>query len=376
MAGGGLAHGPRRHRPVARIPARLRTRPPLDPEVALPAELLLPLFALVLGLNALLVVAAVRSLWRSRDADAAPTWPSPVVERASPAAAVARPAFERAANMLPAAATTPLADVSASPPAGTVPIDAPASTGIVTAASESRDRASHVPAEGLVRTPALGRGATSAPAFNAPKPSGRAPRRRFALPPLDDDHDKVSRSIESFLSGGDASPAGRPATPADPVTVVVLGVALNAGDSQHDGATAASSRSTPDGVAAVTHELEAVLERTVRSTARTADRVSVDRAGRVRITLPGAGELAAHAYLRRIRAVVDPMARSSTPAARIVVATATDLDGVSSIARRRADRRFAAALELPEPAGDDELSGVERLGAPETRVAKPRASGD
>ena len=48
-------------------------------------------------------------------------------------------------------------------------------------------------------------------------------RRRFSLPPLDDDHEKVNRSIESFLAGGDPSPD--PGIDAAPTTVALVALA-------------------------------------------------------------------------------------------------------------------------------------------------------
>lgn len=123
-----------------------------------------------------------------------------------------------------------------------------------------------------------------------------------------------------------------------------------------------------------------MLERTVRSTARGTDVVTIDRHGRVRVILPGTGELAAHAYLRRIRAIVEPIAEAAMPATRVVVATATDLDGSVASARRRADRRFATALQGRSGASGGVATAhgatAEPAALPDEAIVKPRASGD
>jgi len=231
-----------------------------------------------------------------------------------------------------------------------------------------------------------GRPARTGSAEPRPAAAGRKARRRFSLPPLDDDHEKVSRSIETFLGGSDATTdaAGDGGTAAGATTVAVVAI---------DGLPATRRRSRSAKAATeddpVTSAL-AMVERTIRGTARGSDVVSVADRGRFRIVLPATGELAARAYLRRIRAIVEPLLESADRPLRLAVATATVLDEPVADAVRRADRRLTAALDAmrmpdasaPASAGRS-VGGTGAAGDPgadgddaDELDAEPRAAGD
>jgi hypothetical protein len=96
---------------------------------------------------------------------------------------------------------------------------------------------------------------------------------------------------------------------------------------------------SPAGDTDIAHDL---LERTLRGAARGSDVVTVEAPGRFRIVLPESGEMAARAYLRRVRATVDPALESADTPLRLVVATATVLGRPVREASDLADRRMAA----------------------------------
>jgi hypothetical protein len=112
-----------------------------------------------------------------------------------------------------------------------------------------------------------------------------------------------------------------------------------------------SSRTAADDAAG--DEAVAMLERTLRSAARGSDEVRVDAHGRFRVVLPATGELAARAYLRRIRATVEPQLEAAPLPLRLIVATATALNvpirTATAAARTRLDGALAARAD-----GDDE----------------------
>jgi hypothetical protein len=343
-----------------------------------PAELLQPLFAVVLAVNALFVGLAIRSLWRSRDGEPRPpTWTSrPVpddaiarslraraeadaeVRRSSPAEDGGRPVRDVGSSEVADAVEPGIASETAPVPTAAVGPGADPDTGSAAATTTEPSTPTRAPRR-----------------HSTAVPPGSTSRRRFALPPLDEDHDKVSRSIETFLGG--AGTAGTPATvPPDPAAIVTVAVIGLAGpDRGPESRRTVRSAEAPANEPAGPAELRAMLERTVRSTARGTDHVVVDRHGRVRVILPGTGEVAAHAYLRRIRAIVEPIAEAALPSTWVVVATATDLDGSVATARRRADRRFAAALENRAGAT---IAGaaLESPGTLDVDVVEPRAAGD
>ncbi|HET7472890.1 MAG TPA: hypothetical protein VFJ71_07185 [Candidatus Limnocylindrales bacterium] len=307
----------------------------------MPADLLLPAFALTLVVNAVIVAIAIRALrdggtgsadrpGRSAGPSHAPATPDP-----RPDTPLAHRPIELAARPREVP-TAPTPDPSGASEAATASAEPPPPS-----------------ASGRTRT------TQSAPAGRAAEPAGKGGRRRkFSLPPLDEDHEKVSRSIETFLGVSDdatgaASSAGapdspRPAGQSAAVAVVTVAVIQLDGPGPHD-----------------------VLERTVRSTARAADEVTIDRRGRVRVVLPGTGEVAAKAYLRRIRAIVEPIAEATEPPSRIVIATATEIDGAVGAARRRADRRLAVALRQ-QPAA---IAGDGAADDAGDEMPEPRAAG-
>jgi hypothetical protein len=161
----------------------------------------------------------------------------------------------------------------------------------------------------------------------------RGGRRRFSLPPLDEDHERVNRSIKTFLSGSESVDTSEPGTDAPTVATTVALVAI-------DGLDAHATVAHPDDV----EGLVASVERTLRGAARSADRVSAAGSGRFRVVLPGTGELAARAYLRRVRATVGPSLEAADGPLGLVTATATVLDDTVHVAAAQAEARLDAAL--------------------------------
>jgi GGDEF domain-containing protein len=97
----------------------------------------------------------------------------------------------------------------------------------------------------------------------------------------------------------------------------------------------------------------ATLERSLRDAARAADRVSATGRGRFRIILPATGELAARAYLRRVRASAEPSLGAAATPLGLVTATSTVLDEAAGVAIAQAEAKLDAALEHaagPKPA--------------------------
>jgi GGDEF domain-containing protein len=187
------------------------------------------------------------------------------------------------------------------------------------------------------KTPAKRRAKPDADASSADAraPRGatlRGGRRRFSLPPLDDDHDRVIRSIETFFQGGEAAETAdnNEASAALATTVAVVAI---------DGLapTSRQEREAFDAAAAT-------VERTLRGAARTADRVTTTGRGRFRIVLPATGELAARAYLRRVRATVEPGLGAADIPLALVTATATVLDEAAGVAITQAEARLDTAL--------------------------------
>ena len=216
-----------------------------------------------------------------------------------------------------------------------------------------------------------------------PPAGARRGRRRFSLPNLDDDHEKVSRSIETFLGGIDAISGDEP-TPVDDVAATAGGattVAFVAVAGLPDEIGRTGSRSTTPTSHRTFVESDAVsdalamVERTLRSAARGTDIVTGDGRARFRIVMASTGELAARAYLRRIRSTVEPGLEALEAPLRLVVATATALDEPLEDAIRRAKQRLSAALAaLALPAPDAPLA--ERGDGQDAGSTAPRAAGD
>lgn len=317
----------------------------------MPTDLLLAAFALVLIANAVLVAMSIRAMRRVAHADAKDATASVGASAGSGDTVTAEIArADRARRQIrgePAAAPA-----SERTPAPEPKARARSRTGTTTPGVTDRATAA---------------GPDSWP-DRRPVPAGRRSRRKFSLPPLDDDHEKVSRSIESFLTGGD--PAGSttdPTTPTGaPTTVALVAVAAT-------GRSVVGDAPPPDASdwRAAGETARAIVERTLRGAARGSDTVTSDEADRFRIVLAGTGELAARAYLRRIRATVEPLLEASEAPLRLVTATATvleePLDGAVEVAGRRLEAAIARLDVVRTTPGqdDDEEDGPE-----------PRASGD
>jgi hypothetical protein len=359
----------------------------------LPADFLLPLFAVVLLANAFLVAAAIHGLRRG-EGDRARSFGTdrpPMTIPPAPRAA-ARPTTDELARAIaarrsfiedaPRAVSAGPAAIDESPapaafdealaepaqplpivpaPAGRARIEPrgddvpegrapeaapPADVPPTPPKASRRRRATRTERAGATNAGAgrtepggtMTRGGDAGPAGSADErptlaDNPRRSRRRFSLPPLDDDHERVNRSIESFLDGPDSGAADEPVT-ADPPSAGATTVAFVAVD---DGAPG---------------EASAMVERTIRGAARGTDIVTAAGRGRFRIVLPGTGELAARAYLRRIRATLEPLLGTAERPVSFVVATATALDEPIEEAIGRAERRLGAALEAARRAAD------------------------
>ncbi len=361
----------------------------------MPTDLLLPAFALTLLANAVLIALAVRGLRRGRT-DSAPTrdWfapalpahvpggtPQPPEPLADPAAGTPSLSPDPAHDAAPAMATTPDAlPVAAHPDRATASDRVPA--------APIRVRASRPRPSPPTATP------ISPPSPGAETATRRG-RRKFSLPPIDDDHEKVTRSIESFLAGSDgaAEPAEATASASDDDARPKR---ATGGRARVDGTEGPSNLPTTIALVAIagldsssggrddeTIDPVALLERTLRGAARGGDEVHRAGHGRFRIVLPATGELAARAYLRRIRATVEPQLEAADRPLHLVVATATALNvpirSATITARRRLEAALAAQPADAGPsgpaagsAGDEGTGdGVDHDDEPE-----PRAAGD
>jgi hypothetical protein len=141
----------------------------------MPSELVVPAFALVLAANAILIALAIRTFAVERDTGSRDR------QADAPAAPTAEPA---------GLADDPSPVVSAPPE----PAAAPVATAISTAEPAPHPAAAIAPTRSTRRS--RGSRATTAA-------SGR--RQRFAMPQLDEDHERFNRSISTFLSGGKRS---------------------------------------------------------------------------------------------------------------------------------------------------------------------------
>jgi GGDEF domain-containing protein len=303
----------------------------------MPTDLLLPAFVLTLVANAVLVAVAIRGLSharaerdrqdasnRQRNEDRAAARPArpappPVV------AAAPLPADPPAPDPVPEPDTSPDARPTKPPRrtrATAIPTPKDAAPKSTEAGKRKRTKAGDSP-----------RGETR-----------RGGRRRFSLPPLDEDHERVNRSIETFLSGSDGTDAEGVAA-ASPTAATT--VALVAIDGLH-----------PEPSVADRHAVDGVLvsvERTLRGAARASDQVTADGIGRFRVVLSATGELAARAYLRRVRATVAPSLQSVEGPLGLVTATATVLDDTVHVAVAQAEARLNAALaSVAQRTSDDE----------------------
>jgi hypothetical protein len=384
--------------------------PPPLARLLLPANFLLPLFVVTLVANAFLVAFAIRGMrrgqqdadrpsWSGRPAAAAPLsgreTPQPV-EPAAPPTGDARSAVARAGAVEPAEPAEPEPAVDPDPKArpteaATEPRQDAQSAPVVEESDHERAAELATPPAPKRRRATKAAGGASTTRSGSAEP--RRARRRFSLPPLDDDHEKTNRSIESFL-GGVVAPASGPSTPeaapastppastppastppargvSGPTTVALIAVV-----GPPDGRSAGGARGrTPTGTAATL----AMVERTLRGAARGSDVVTIGRRGRFQIVLPATGELAARAYLRRIRAAIEPGLEAVDPSLHLAVATATVLDEPLEDAARRAEDRLSLATDAAHDSDREtrRVTGAgESEGGPGRPAVAPRAAPD
>lgn len=178
-----------------------------------------------------------------------------------------------------------------------------------------------------------------------PGPESTATRsrpRRFALPALHEDHARILRSIEAFLtvdaSGSPTTSTGNrsgPATTASTIAVVGIG--------GYEGLIDAAGQRVAESVAAAVGE-------TLRRSARGTDRIVELGDGRYCLLLPATGERAATSYLRRVHTACDPwLGAAAAPVSLIIATSATGRDQDLEAALRRAERRFERAVEHGQP---------------------------
>lgn len=305
----------------------------------MPADLLLPLIALALLLNAVLVSVAVRQLV----ADARISKLPPVPGRAR----VPDPPRVRDAAWPPDPAWQP--EHARRPEHARPPNDA-RRTGSRPAPDRPRAAASgEAPATDPLSDPA----AAAGPATQASPPRRRPPSRtrRFTLPPETENRDRADRAIELFLSGGRVDSPPRPHPRVTPGAIV--GAIAGERRAHADGRTASvaivaiagyrtlaaddQGRERADAVA------EAV-ETTLRRSARSDDHVVFLGDGRFRILLIGTSEPAAQAYLERVRTACTPwLSVAGVPLDLVTAAAQAGPDGDLSRALRTAERRLGRA---------------------------------
>jgi hypothetical protein len=333
----------------------------------LPADFLLPLFVATLIANAVLVAFAIRGMRRGQpDGDrplgtGRPPTTTSVSDHGSRAPAeptAVHPTVQTANQPEPAGPAKSAAPTESAAPAGPATESAPVS-------SPKRRRTT--------------KNATAAPFKRSGSPEPRR-RRRFSLPPLDDDHEKVNRSIESFLGGPDASsPGGVDApmldTPTEAVTGPTTVAAVAVVDLRTEPWEAIAGDAPEDDVVA---GALAMVERTLRGAARGTDVVTVVERGRFRIVLPATGELAARSYLRRIRAAIEPRLEAAERTLHLAVATATVLDEPLNPAVWRAEDRLSVALDAARESDrvSRQAAFDEADGDPDDAEDAPRAAAD
>lgn len=319
----------------------------------MPDGLLLLAFALTLTINAILIVVAIRAMqpggvFHDRGGRDRPGSRPGKVPDAAGRPEATRPASVESSR-LPTSPLEPPAEarprkVAAAPAESS---ERPAAIGGETDAIVATPTSSPTPA------PRRAAGPTQAPARPAPKRSnGR--RRRFSLPPLDEDQEKVNRSIETFLSGGEATaqpgpevvePPRRRHRSKPPTTVALVTVTAPTWAESHAAGTPPADGASVAGEGTAEDAALAAVERSLRAAARGTDRVELLGPGRYRVVLATTGELAARAYLRRVRATVEPLLDELDPPRRLAVATATVLDEPIDRANDAAERRLQALLE-------------------------------
>jgi hypothetical protein len=293
----------------------------------MPSDLLVPAFIVTLIANAILIVVAMRGLLTGRVVDE-PRPAPPAPKRSGPSAEPVHEVVPR-----PRATAVP-APQPAAPPADADPPE-PAAPSTSTAEAEpaavSQERSQAIPAPTATMAAATAATVTAAAATSKGTKSGATKsgrRRRFSLPPLDEDHEKVNRSIETFLAGGEIAADRAPTT--TPTTVALVSV-----------------------TGMDTDPISDAIERALRTAARGRGPGRVERveSGRWRIVLTATGELAARSYGHRLRAGVEPLIAATGEPGRVVVATATVLGDSIDVASATAERRLASLqpAETQEP---------------------------
>ncbi|HET7727181.1 MAG TPA: hypothetical protein VFK54_07630 [Candidatus Limnocylindrales bacterium] len=308
----------------------------------MPADLLLPLLALALLVNGVLVAVAVRQLVM----DARGSKLSRVAEPARVAEPVRADPARSPDRWWPETGWKPEYE---RPPARRRP------TGARPADPQRGEAAGQDPVAQPVADAAAG------PPPTTPRPARRRSSsrpRRFTLPPETEDRERADRAIDLFLSGG------RVDSPSRPHPRVTAG-AMN-GERRATGDTRTASvaivaiagyrtlaeddpgRERADAVA------EAV-ETTLRRSARSDDHIVSLGDGRFRILLMGTAEPAAQAYLERIRAACTPwLSVAGIPLDLVTAAAQAGPDGDLSRALRTAERRLgraAGGTDLERDAG-------------------------
>ena len=360
----------------------------------MPSEFLLPLFALTLLANAFLVAAAIRGMRRgqtdhrpsgktrpaegpSAPRSSAMRWSGPddagqpMLTDELARAIAARRTFLDEAPPGPEDAAEP--SPTPGPEPRTAPIEAAVSDPPSTPAASPKRR--RTPRAGVTpsASPSVETHGTTGAAERVSGEPRRRSRRRFSLPPLDDDHEKVNRSIESFFGGieesGDVESSRGAQTSSGGATTVAL---VAVGGLPDLAATAVAAGRRNSVASAETDEVAmtlAMIEQTLRGAARGNDVVTVDGRGRYRVVLAATGELAARAYLRRIRTTVEPLLEATNQPLRLAVATATVLGEAIEDAVRRAEQRLTVALAAGPPGEKAVVVEAEDGATPTPRVA-------
>jgi GGDEF domain-containing protein len=187
---------------------------------------------------------------------------------------------------------------------------------------------------------------------------------------MDEDHERVNRTIETFLTTPDETAASEEAAAFEEAAVPEPASSLD-GDPAVTGPTTVAVVAIEGLTELDPHDhppadaLAANVERALRGAARSTDRVA-EVAGHVfRVTLPGTGELAARAYLRRVRASVDPSLESAALPIRLATATAAALDGDVDAAFSSAIRHVGATAAARRATAD----AMGSVGQPTGRVS-------
>jgi GGDEF domain-containing protein len=303
---------------------------------------MLPAFALTLVVNAVLVLVAIRALRSGQGLPRASTSQRPTLPLAPD----------------PAAPTQPKPDRTSLPET----IEAVSARKTDPAPRTTTARLTKRPTIGPEKRPVARKPSAAKPSrrprSDGKRSTGQGSRRRFALPPMDEDHERVNRTIETFLTTPEETALAEPSSDhgddsgmAGPTTVAVVAIEGLAELDTHDHPTADA--------------LAATVERALRGAARSSDRVA-EVAGHVfRVTLPGRGALAAGAYLRGVRATDAPSLESAATPIRLATATAAALDGDLDAAFVAAIRHVGASAAARRATAD----AVGSMGQPPGRVS-------